>query len=149
MGDKMNKTIFITSVLFVIIASCQTIAQNNDIDFEVMFEDLVNNYNLPTEGYYYEYQFESYRDYIANVEDVLREYILSGIDLLDAWYKQGSSNCAPPNSQYGMPVTVPPNFVLRTKKLNNFLLNRNFIQVEEPPHFRCGYYVRHFIPKNN
>ena len=149
MGDKMNKTIFITSVLFVIISSCQTIAQNNDIDFEVMFEDLVNNYNLPIEGYYYEYQFESYRDYIANVEDVLREYILSGIDLLDAWYKQGSSNCAPPNSQYVMFVTVPPNFVLRTKKLNNFLLNRNFIQVEEPPHFRCGYYVRHFIPQNN
>jgi hypothetical protein len=145
----MKKLFFAVSFLMVINSSCQTTEPNNDIDFEVVVEDMVNNYSFPTDGYYYEYQFKNYKDYISNVEEVLREYILSGVSLQDAWYKGGSSSCHPPNSQYAMQVIVEPNFVLRTKFTSHLLLNRNFIQVEEPSRFFCGYRVRHFIPKNN
>jgi hypothetical protein len=145
----MKKIFIIVSFLMVINSSCQTTEPNNEIEFEVVVENLVSNYSFPIDGYYYEYQFENYKDNINNVEEVLRRYILSGVSLQDAWYKSGSSNCHPPNSKYVMHVIVEPNFVIRTKFKNNFLLNNNFLQIDEPPHFNCGYRVRHFIPKNN
>lgn len=128
---------------------CQTTDPNKEVQFEVVVEDLVNNYNLPKDGYYYEYQFESRRDEIKNVEDFLREYISSGVVLLDAWYKHGSSSCSPPNSQYVMQVIVEPDFVLRIRYPRNFLLNKNLIELDKPPRFFCGYRVMHFIPKND
>ena len=145
----MKKVFFIVSFLIVINSSCQTTEPSSGIEFDVVVEDLVNNYIFPIDGYFYEYQFENYNENIDNVEEVLREYILSGVSLQDAWYKHGSSSCSPPNSQYAMQVIVDPNFVLRTKFPSSLLINSNFIQVEEPSRFFCGYRVQHFIPKNN
>jgi len=145
----MIKIFFFVGLLILVNSSCQTTEPINEIEFEVVVEDLVNNHNFPTDGYYYEYQFENHKDKIDNVEDVLRNYILSGANLQDAWYKSGSNSCVPPNSQVALEVIVEPNFILRTKTQNNFLLDNEFIQVDKPPHFNCGYRVRHFIPKNN
>ena len=145
----MKRIFFLISFSIVVNSPCQTTDPNKEIEFEVVVEDLVNNYNLPKDGYYYEYQFESWKGHIKNIEDFLHEYISSGVVLLDAWYKHGGSNCSPPNSQYAMQVIVEPNFVLRTKYPSNFLLNRNFIEVDRLPRFFCGYGVRHFIPKKD
>lgn len=145
----MKKTFFITIIVLLINSLCNsTIEPNNDIVFDVVIENMVHNYEFPKEGYYYEYQFESYKDHIPNVEEILRDFILNGVDLLDAWYQRGTSSCHPPNSQYAMTVIVEPNFLLRTKTQTNYLLANNFIQVENPPHFFCGYYVKHYIPRN-
>ncbi len=141
----MGKLFFIIIHLTMVISSCQTIEPTNDVEIEVVVEDMVNNYDLPTEGYYYEYQFENYLDKISNVEEVLKEYILSGVSMQDAWYKGGASSCHPPNAQYAMQVIVEPEFVVRTKFASDLLLNSNFIQVEKPHRFFCGYRVRHFI----
>ena len=144
--------IYLQFLVFLIFCfySCSTTNEPiNDIEFEVLEEDMVNNYSIPSEGVFYEYQFSGYRDNISNVEEVLRDYIRSGVKLQDAWYKNGSSNCYPPNSQIVMHVIVEPNFLIRTINESNLLIENNFIKVEKPSHFSCGYSVKHFIPKSD
>ncbi len=143
----MKKIFLILSLFIIISLSCQTTEPGRAIEFEILTEDLVNNNFIMAEGYYYKYQFSNYMDKIHNIEEVLRALILSGVNLLDAWYKEGNSSCYPPNSQYVMDVIVEPDFILRTKFPSNYLLSANFIQVENTPFFNCGYTVRHFIPK--
>jgi hypothetical protein len=135
-------------IMFITLSCESTLEQNNFVKLEVVKEDMVNNYQFPEDGYYYEYQFESFDDNFTNVEDTLKKYIQLGVKLMDAWHHNGSRNCRPPNSQFVTHVIVDPKFVLRLETKADDLINQRFILVKKPPYFFCGYSVNHYVVKN-
>ncbi len=98
----------------------------------------LDKYQFPLEGYYYEYQFESYNEAFSSVEDYLNGFYDRGITIQDAWYSLGKESCDTSGA------VVFPRFIIRTVEAETALLNLNYMGVNLPFNFECIKSIRHY-----
>ena len=137
-------------VLITLLCDCKkdVITSDNTPEYIISKEDHTSGYVYPTGGFYYEYSFSSYDDYIENVEEFLINLCNKSIIVTDAWYQCGSRMCVPPGSEIGMTVIVEPRFIIRLEKDNDNVVSNNFYKVQSPTTIVCGYYVTRYTKKN-
>ena len=138
-GWKLKKIFFILIIGIIFVSACT----KEKISFNV--ENLNNKQLSP--GIYYEYKYND--EEIRGLKDINANAILNGliernVPLTEAWFKNYSASCCPPNTNRCMQAIVEPVFLIKLGKEAEL---ENFVKVDEPKIGWCAYEIEHYTIK--